>query len=266
MLSYRVLLGLLPVGLLLAACASNNSDQAQQIVPGDSSGKPSVFTDGFIALQHGDNATARQKLQLAYNASPHDVYDEENLAAAYQNTGDLAQALPLYRDTLANGQDLHPQFVTQPELTGMTMAEIARRNLKLAGVDEYGNALQPMQAAALQAPQQKYEIYFRFDSVAVTPEAAAVISAAAKSAMAGNLTRIAVVGHTDTVGSAAYNQRLSEQRAAAVTRVLVADGVPAATIVASGVGKADLAVPTPDGVREPRNRRVEISAEEARIN
>jgi outer membrane protein OmpA-like peptidoglycan-associated protein len=148
----------------------------------------------------------------------------------------------------------------------MSIAQIARWNLKLAGVDEYGNALQPTQAAALQEPQQKFEIYFRFDSAAVTPDSAAVISAAAKSAMAGNLTRIAVVGHTDTVGSAGFNQRLSDQRAAAVKRALVADGVPADTIAASGVGKADLAVPTPDGVREPKNRRVEISTEEAKVD
>ena len=75
-----------------------------------------------------------------------------------------------------------------------------------------------------------------------------------------------MVGHTDTVGTEAYNQRLSLSRADAVKQLLVRDGVPVATIDATGVGKTDLAVQTPDGVREPRNRRVEINAEEARIN
>jgi outer membrane protein OmpA-like peptidoglycan-associated protein len=264
MLSSRILLGLVPAGLLLSACA-NNSNQSQAI-PADSSGQQTVFTDGFTALQSGDNATARQDLEQAYQQNPHDPYDEENLGAAYQNTGDLGKALPLYRDTIANGQDLHPTFVTRPEVQGMTMAQIAAWNLKLAGVDEYGNALQPSQSAALQEPQSKYEVYFAFDRADVTPEGAKILRAAAKSAMAGNLARIEVVGHTDTVGPVAYNQRLSERRATAVKQALLADGVPADTIEAHGVGKAGLAVPTPDGVREPKNRRVEISEEEAKVN
>jgi outer membrane protein OmpA-like peptidoglycan-associated protein len=265
MLRNRVLLGLVPAGLLLSACASNDRQQAQA-VPADTSGQQSVFTAGFTALEDGDNIVARQKLEQAYQASPKDPYDQENLAAAYQNTGDLGKALPLYRDVIANGQDLHPSFVTRPEVKGMTMAQIAQWNLKLAGVDEYGNALQSSQAAALMAPQSKYEIYFAFDRAEITPEAARIVSAAAKSAMAGNLTRIDVVGHTDTVGSAAYNQRLSVRRADAVRKALLADGVPSDTIAARGVGEADLAVPTPDGVREPKNRRVEISEEEAKVN
>ncbi len=85
-----------------------------------------------------------------------------------------------------------------------------------------------------------------------------MIQSAADSAKAGNLTRITVTGHTDTVGPAPYNQALSERRAAAVKRQLVADGVTDGDIAASGVGKAGLLVPTADGVREPQNRRVEI--------
>ena len=67
-----------------------------------------------------------------------------------------------------------------------------------------------------------------------------------------------MTGHTDTVGSAAYNQALSERRAASVQRVLVADGVPGGEITTIGVGKTGLLVPTADGVREPQNRRAEI--------
>jgi outer membrane protein OmpA-like peptidoglycan-associated protein len=51
---------------------------------------------------------------------------------------------------------------------------------------------------------------------------------------------------------------LSLRRANAVKDALVREGVPAAAITATGVGKAGLLVPTPDGVREPQNRRVEI--------
>ncbi len=70
--------------------------------------------------------------------------------------------------------------------------------------------------------------------------------------------QITVTGHTDTVGSAKYNQALSERRAAAVKAGLVADGRRGRRDHTIGVGKTGLLVPTADGVREPQNRRAEI--------
>jgi outer membrane protein OmpA-like peptidoglycan-associated protein len=101
-------------------------------------------------------------------------------------------------------------------------------------------------------------VFFDFNKADVTGAAAKVIQASADSVKAGNMTRITVTGHTDTVGSAKYNQALSERRAAAVRAQLVADGVPDSEITTIGVGKSQLLVPTADGVREPQNRRAEI--------
>ena len=70
---------------------------------------------------------------------------------------------------------------------------------------------------------------------------------------------ITVIGHTDTVGNDAYNDKLSLERAQAVREILIGMGVPAANITAAGRGKRELLVPTPENVGEPRNRRVEIS-------
>jgi OmpA-OmpF porin, OOP family len=63
----------------------------------------------------------------------------------------------------------------------------------------------------------------------------------------------------DTVGTAKYNQRLSIRRADAVRKELIAEGVSADEFTASGIGKSDPAVPTGQGVNEPRNRRVVIT-------
>jgi OmpA-OmpF porin, OOP family len=71
-----------------------------------------------------------------------------------------------------------------------------------------------------------------------------------------------VIGHADRAGSDAYNQRLSERRSAAVRDALVQRGIPANEIVTMGRGERDPAVPTPDGVREPRNRRVVIEEQQ----
>ncbi|HEY3564779.1 MAG TPA: OmpA family protein [Casimicrobiaceae bacterium] len=69
---------------------------------------------------------------------------------------------------------------------------------------------------------------------------------------------IVVIGHTDAVGSDDYNDQLALKRAQAVRTMLSTRGIPEQDIVAIGRGKRELLVPTPDGVAEPRNRRVEI--------
>jgi iron complex outermembrane receptor protein len=110
------------------------------------------------------------------------------------------------------------------------------------------------------APEAKrsFQVFFDFDKSEITAAAAKVIQAAADAVKAGQIVQVMVTGHTDTVGTAAYNQGLSERRAAAVKTVLVADGVSDGEISTLGVGKTGLLVPTADGVREPQNRRAEI--------
>ena len=69
---------------------------------------------------------------------------------------------------------------------------------------------------------------------------------------------VIVIGHTDTVGNDAANDVLSRQRAEVVRNAFVARGLAADKLVTVGRGKRELAVPTADGVSEPRNRRIEI--------
>ncbi len=102
-------------------------------------------------------------------------------------------------------------------------------------------------------------VYFPFDQADLTPEAQTVIQQAAQYAKDGSATRIVVVGHTDTSGGAAYNLRLSERRAKATADALVAAGVSQTTLNVDWKGKTDLAVSTPDGIKEPLNRRSTIS-------
>lgn len=109
--------------------------------------------------------------------------------------------------------------------------------------------------------KRSFQVFFDFNKDNITAAAAKVIQAASDVVKAGNVAEIEVTGHTDTVGSAQYNQGLSDRRAAAVKRQLVADGVESGEIMTKGVGKAGLLVPTADGVREAQNRRAEIVLE-----
>jgi outer membrane protein OmpA-like peptidoglycan-associated protein len=103
-----------------------------------------------------------------------------------------------------------------------------------------------------------YLVFFDFNKSDLTPQAVTIVDQAAKNAETTKVTQLTVTGHTDTVGSDAYNMRLSRRRAESVAAQLEKDGIPSSEIEIVAKGKRDLLVPTADGVKEPQNRRVQI--------
>ena len=67
-----------------------------------------------------------------------------------------------------------------------------------------------------------------------------------------------VQGHTDNVGAAAYNQKLSQQRADSVKAYLVKKGIPDARLVSKGYGMAQPLVPNNSAANKALNRRVQF--------
>ena len=277
MIKHRDILKVLPVCLLAAAYlspqahAQSASDQQKQLVPTDGSGKESVYTEGYQSMTKGDWTGAHQEFQQSYQKAPGDPYDQVSLAAADQNIGQLNEAVPLYRTVMATGANVYPAYTTDPSDKGRSLADIARHNLAKAGFDENGNRIAMSQTtmtqtATLSTQPRVYQVYFELGRADLTPDAAGVLHQASQNAMAGGATRITLTGHTDTLGTNALNDRLSDQRAAAVEAELARDGVPRGEMNAHGVGKAGPAVATADQVNEPRNRRVEIREEQALTN
>lgn len=80
----------------------------------------------------------------------------------------------------------------------------------------------------------------------------------ARSLNAHPNSTVRVVGHTDNVGSAAYNQQLSQDRALAVSRILIRDGVSSSRITYSGRGFNEPITSNATAVGRAQNRRVEI--------
>jgi len=120
----------------------------------------------------------------------------------------------------------------------------------------------PPAAAAPPPPQQLVASTFRVifapgSSTVQTPELATVRQAAVayKSRPGGNMV---LTGHTDTTGSPAFNQALSQRRVDAVTAALAAEGIPASSITASASGETNPPVRTGDQVSDQKNRSVEI--------
>lgn len=113
-------------------------------------------------------------------------------------------------------------------------------------------------APSAARPQTEYLVFFDWDRANITPAAERTIGDAVTAWGRGATTKIHVVGHTDTSGSPAYNQRLSIRRAEAVKQRLVALGLPAANVTTEGKGETQLLVQTGANVREPSNRRAQI--------
>lgn len=103
-----------------------------------------------------------------------------------------------------------------------------------------------------------FMVFFDFDKSNLTPEARQVVTEAVRTAKENGPVRIVVTGHTDTVGTHAYNQALSERRAMSVKNAMVAGGLEASMIVTQGKSFDEPLVSTGPGIREPQNRRAVI--------
>ena len=100
-------------------------------------------------------------------------------------------------------------------------------------------------------------MFFDFDKYDLTQQAEAIVGEAVVAARRQPV-RVFITGHTDTVGSREYNQRLSERRALAVKNAMVRAGIDADEISTVGRNFSDPLVPTGPGIREPQNRRAVI--------
>lgn len=103
-------------------------------------------------------------------------------------------------------------------------------------------------------------VFFEFDRADVPASSNEALSFIASNMAACGWGALNAIGHTDRAGSDAYNDALALRRANAVAAALAAAGVAPGAVAASGKGESEPRVPTADGVREPQNRRVEISA------
>jgi len=114
-------------------------------------------------------------------------------------------------------------------------------------------------ALAAQPPREKrFTLHFPEGRDEIADESRAVLDAALAEIAARPVKDVLVVGHTDLVGSGPLNDALARQRADTVRAELIRRGIAADAVQASGRGSREPAVPTPAGVAEPRNRRVEI--------
>ncbi len=103
-----------------------------------------------------------------------------------------------------------------------------------------------------------FTLYFSFDKTAINVASHQAIDQVVKAYRSGVPVTISLAGHTDRAGPQPYNFKLSHRRAEAVRKMLIEKGVPVQMITTQAFGEGRPHISTADGVRDEKNRRVEI--------
>jgi opacity protein-like surface antigen len=102
-------------------------------------------------------------------------------------------------------------------------------------------------------------VFFDWDKADITPAAAAILDNAAEQYRQTGNAQVVLAGHADRSGSDQYNVGLSQRRADNVRQYLAGRGITEGVMRTEAFGESRPLVETADGVREPQNRRVEIT-------
>lgn len=120
------------------------------------------------------------------------------------------------------------------------------------------NAQESMLVGELPPPAKSFTLYFLEGTTEITPESLPVLDELRAEIAKRPGAEVQVTGHTDTVGSDADNDALSQKRAEEILNLLVSKGFDRSIMSAVGRGERELKVPTADNVANPINRRVEV--------
>lgn len=161
--------------------------------------------------------------------------------AVHAQSADLTQEeiVERFRAQKTRGLSIAP--VAQPDQPGATTTAAATATQMIVPAEE----------------QVNINISFDFDSAALRADQKPKLTAMCGAMKAVDTESFRILGHTDSSGSAEYNQRLSKLRAEEVKRFLIADcGIDPDRLIAVGVGM-DMPL-LPDDPRADENRRVEF--------
>ncbi|MEO8845217.1 MAG: OmpA family protein [Kofleriaceae bacterium] len=266
-----------PVLLLLsltAATAIADGVVAPKLIPPSAKGETYTDTQDFPFATPIKGATL---VATSHDPTPLDIAGPDDKAPVLVGTGTLTKQYDgppgLLDDDLAAAYDKAFRaagWTMKPLATGGALAHWSKNGRELwvrvwreggnswdMSLTDVGGGL----ATALHSDckAQLYGLHFDFNKATLQPDSEPVLNQVLAILKADKTSAFKLAGHTDDVGGAAYNKKLSAARADTVKAWLVAHGAAAARITASGFGDTAPLVPNDSDSNRARNRRVELS-------
>lgn len=213
---------------------------------------PEPISDWNLNPQHMEElSTARGRLVVAFDLGAREVAAQQSAVAQARFDCWIEQQEENWQaDDIAACKNQFMEAMTA--LEGM---------VKPSAVMEPVAEVAPEPTEPMKVEEAMYLVFFDFDKSAVAASGESVLDAVGQEVKGRSLNTVNVLGHTDRAGSRTYNNRLALKRANAVRDALINRGVDAALIKVDGRGEDQNLVATDDNVREPANRRAEITFE-----
>ncbi len=211
---------------------------------------PEPISDWNLNPQHMEElSTARGRLVVAFDLGAREV-------AAQQSAIAQARFDCWIEQQEENWQDKDISQCKRQFLDAMNALEGL---VKAAPVPP--EPMLPVEAPAepMKVEEAMYLVFFDFDKSSIASSGESVLDAVGTEVKSRSLNAVNVLGHTDRAGSRTYNNRLALKRANSVREALIKRGVNAGLIKVDGRGEDQNLVATDDNVREPANRRAEIT-------
>ena len=179
--------------------------------------------------------------------------------------GQLVSAMGVKRDDVPSAQDagqdrdgIDPAELCPVEETMVDTMEKIKASLV---IPPRARAAVPAAPAAASKVSLSADALFDFDKSVLKVDGVAKLDELVAKIKGMQLDVVIATGHTDSVGSDTYNQRLSEARAEAVKAYLVRQGVDVKRVRAVGKGEAEPVADNATAEGRAKNRRVDVSAQ-----
>jgi outer membrane protein OmpA-like peptidoglycan-associated protein len=199
-------------------------------------------------------ALARQALDRATAAEAAAKAAVEGRQVAEAQTADARQQADAARQEAMTAQEKAARAEAEAaSIRKRAEAEVNRLETALGQIAETRRT-----ALGLVMNLGSDHLKFEFDKADLMPPDRELLSRIAGILLTSHDYTVSVNGHTDDVGSAAYNQKLSERRAEAVRDYLFKAGLPAEILSVQGHGKSLPLVPGTSEAARAKNRRVEL--------
>lgn len=265
--------------LSLSACAGFQVDNARGLTPEGDAFSQALYQEYLTLAEmefaEGDYDDSDEFASRAIAAAAGTPPGPEALDARVipaEHKGALSEAHRRLVAALdAGAADVVPEASARGQAMFDCWMQEAEENFQPADIawcrDRFKVALQAMEAAVADQPVAaappvtfaNFTVYFDFDSSAITPETLSTLIDAADASDDMGASTMTISGYADRSGSEAYNMALSQRRADAVAAELGSLlGSTAPTMTLEAFGEGNNKVVTPDGVKEPKNRRVKI--------